>query len=253
MKADLHIHTTHSDGTATVIEVLQHVAENTDLDVIAITDHDCIEGAVQASKLAGHYGIQVIIGEEVSTADGHLLALYIHEPLPRGRSATETIRAIHAQGGLAIAPHPFDHLVASLGRRNPTLEGWAFDGIEVFNAGVYRTERGCNHHAVRVAQQRKQTMLGNSDSHSLATIGRGYTLFDGSAENTAKDLYRAIQHGQTQWGGSYWRTTDHLKMWWRGMRQRGVREFIRWAITCSRPMVQVDGLQAPTFAKTQGR
>ena len=233
MKADLHIHTRHSDGTATVTEVLQHVAENTDLDVIAITDHDCIEGAVQASKLAHHYGIQVVVGEEVSTADGHLLALFIHELLPRGRSAGETIQAIHAQGGLAIAPHPFDHLVMSLGRRNPNLTGWALDGIEVFNAGVYRTERGCNHKAERVAQHLQQTMLGNSDSHSLATIGRGYSLFNG---NTSHDLYHAIQSGQTRWGGSYWRTADHLSMWWRGIRQRGIRQFIHWAITCSRPM-----------------
>ena len=238
MKADLHIHTTHSDGTATVEEVLQHVAENTDLDVIAITDHDCIEGALQAAKLAQHYGVKVIMGEEVSTADGHLLALFIHEFLPQGRSAKETIQAIHAQGGLAIAPHPFDQLVASLGRRNPTLEGWPFDGIEVFNAGVYRTERGCNRQAERVAQQLKHTMLGNSDSHSLATVGRGYTLFNGT---TTDDLYRAIQRGQTQWGGSYWRTTEHLNMWWRGIRQRGVRQFIHWALTCSRPMVQADG------------
>ena len=237
MKADLHIHTTYSDGTASVPEVLKHVAENTDLDIIAITDHDCIEGAVKAAKLAHRYGLKVIVGEEVSTADGHLLALFIHERLPKGRPAKETIQAIHAQGGLAIAPHPFDPLVASLGKRNPSLAGWALDGIEVFNAGVYRTARGCNRHAEHTAQGLKQTMLGNSDSHSLATIGRGYTLFNG---NTANDLYRALKSGQTQWGGSYWRTADHLGMWWRSIRQRGLHQFVRWALTCSRPMMQAD-------------
>jgi predicted metal-dependent phosphoesterase TrpH len=217
--------------------VMQHVAAKTNLRAIAITDHDCIEGALQASKLAPHFGLEVIIGEEVSTADGHLLALFIHKHLPKGRPAKETIQAIHAQGGLAIAPHPFDHWVASLGKRNPRLEGWDLDGIEVFNAGVYRMERGCNRRAEQMARELRQPMLGNSDSHSLDTIGRGYTVCEG---HTASDLYRAIQRNQTQWGGSYWRTMDHLGLWLRGMRQRGVREFVRWALTCSRPTMQAE-------------
>ena len=68
-KADLHIHTTHSDGAATVAELLGHVARDTDLHAIAITDHDTITGAQQAAKLARQFGIEVIVGEEVSTAD----------------------------------------------------------------------------------------------------------------------------------------------------------------------------------------
>jgi predicted metal-dependent phosphoesterase TrpH len=146
-------------------------------------------------------------------------------------------QAIHAQGGLAIAPHPFDHLVASLGRRNPALEGWDLDGIEVFNAGVYRTERGCNRRAEQTAYRLRRAMLGNSDSHSLSTIGRGFTLFEG---NTTRDLYHAIQRNQTRWGGTYWRTAEHFGMWLRGIRQRGLREFVRWAVTCSKPIMQAE-------------
>src|SRR5215218_286782 len=81
-KADLHIHTTASDGAATVPELLEYVARKTDLRVIAITDHDSIASAKEAARLAHQFGIDVIMGEEVSTADGHLLALFIDTFLP---------------------------------------------------------------------------------------------------------------------------------------------------------------------------
>ena len=64
-KADLHVHSTHSDGHASVGEVLEYAARKTDLRVVAITDHDTIEGALQAQALAGEYGLEVVVGEEV--------------------------------------------------------------------------------------------------------------------------------------------------------------------------------------------
>jgi predicted metal-dependent phosphoesterase TrpH len=98
--------------------------------VIATTDHDSIAGAKEAARLARQFGIDVIIGEEVSTADGHLLALFIDAFLPPRRPAAETIAAIHTQGGLAIAPHPFDRSVPSLGRTGLQHDDWNFDAIE---------------------------------------------------------------------------------------------------------------------------
>src|SRR5215207_1074336 len=106
-KADLHVHTTHSDGHASVEEVLEHAERHTELRVIAITDHDTIEGALEARTLAREYGIEVVVGEEVSTADGELLALFIEQRLPPGRPAAETIAAVHEQGGLCVAAHPY--------------------------------------------------------------------------------------------------------------------------------------------------
>ena len=200
-KADLHIHTVHSDGAATVPKLLAHVVAKTDLRLIAITDHDSIVGAQQAARLAPAFGIDVVIGEEVSTADGHLLALFIDSLLPPGRPAAETIAAIHAQGGLAIAPHPFDHSVPSLGHQGLDWPGWQFDAIEGFNAGVIWWQRGANRTAQRAAACRNLPVVGGSDAHTLASVGLGYTLFPGSSAN---DLYRAIQTGQTIWTGRYW-------------------------------------------------
>src|SRR5215213_250328 len=175
-KADLHIHTTASDGAASVPELLEYIAQMTDIRVIAITDHDSIAGAKEAARLARQFGIDVIMGDEVSTADGHLLALFVDTFLPPHRPAAETIAAIHAQGGLAIAPHPFDRSVPSLGRTNLQHPGWNFDAIEGFNAGVIWSQRGCNRAAQRAAATLGLPVVGGSDAHTLATTGLGYTL-----------------------------------------------------------------------------
>src|SRR5215218_11522871 len=117
-KADIHVHSTHSDGHAAVEEVLEHAVRRTDLQVIAITDHNTIEGALEARSLAEEYGIEVVVGEEVSTADGELLALFIERRLAPGRPAAETIAAVHEQGGLCVAAHPYAGL-AGLCRCTP--------------------------------------------------------------------------------------------------------------------------------------
>lgn len=204
-KADIHIHTTHSDGTATVREVLDYVATHTDLRVIAITDHDTITGALEARRMADSYGIEVIVGTEVSTAEGHLLALFIEQALPPKRPARETIAAIHAQGGLCIAAHPFGMLVPSLGytglvaRCSGPVPEWPLDGLEIFNASLWWPRN--NALAARVGADLGMALCGGSDSHHLATIGLGYTVFPGSS---ASDLRQAIGARQIQAGGCYW-------------------------------------------------
>lgn len=204
-KADLHIHTVHSDGHATVEQVLAHAAERTDLRVIAITDHDTITGALAARQMAASYGIEVIVGEEISTADGHLLALFIERHVRPGQPAAATIAAVHAQGGLCFAAHPYDWMVPSMGRGGlrarcvgPERE-WPLDGIETFNAGLWL--RSNNARAAADAQALGLTACGGSDSHHCATIGAGYTLFPG---RTAADLRAALVCGATRVEGRLW-------------------------------------------------
>src|SRR5262245_50697560 len=229
-KADLHIHSNYSDGTASVEEILAHVAVS-DLRLIAITDHDRIAGAHRAKQLARSFGVEVIVGEEVSTAEGHLLALFIEQELAPGRPAAETIAAVHAQGGLCIAPHPFDRSVPSLGAAGlrercsgPRQGDLPIDAVEGLNAGVFWSLRASNHLAQRLAADRGLPAVGGSDAHSLATIGQAYTLFPGSS---ADDMYRAIQRGQVRWGGGYWSAAQYLDMSLRWVRQRVLYGMLR--------------------------
>ena len=107
-RADLHIHTLASDGTAGIEAVLDHVERETDLDVIAITDHERIDAAVAARSLARDRGLraEVVVGEEVTTLGGHLLALFVDRPIRPYRTLRTTILAVHDAGGLAIPAHP---------------------------------------------------------------------------------------------------------------------------------------------------
>src|SRR3979409_2705805 len=107
-RADLHMHTTSSDGWPTPHELVEHAARRARLDVIAVTDHDTIEGALRAQEHAAkRERVHVLDGEEVSSRDGHIVALFIERRVRPGMSAAATVDAIHGQGGLAIAVHPF--------------------------------------------------------------------------------------------------------------------------------------------------
>jgi predicted metal-dependent phosphoesterase TrpH len=114
-KADLHLHTNYSDGYSTPAQLVDYVCDHTDLRVIAVTDHDAIDGAYEAQQYAQERNLDVIIGEEISTREGHMLAYFIERHIRTGMSARDTIAAIHDQGGLAVAAHPYDWMVPHLG------------------------------------------------------------------------------------------------------------------------------------------
>src|SRR5579885_2591001 len=107
-RADLHMHSTYSDGIGTIQQVLDYTQEHTNLDVIALTDHDVIEGSLRARDLwaRGSYRFDFIVGEEVSTKEGHLLGLFLEKRVPAGLSMERSIELIHEQGGLAVVAHP---------------------------------------------------------------------------------------------------------------------------------------------------
>jgi predicted metal-dependent phosphoesterase TrpH len=223
-RADLHIHTVASDGTATVTEILDHVERQTDLRVIAITDHERIDAAVAARTIAADLGlrVEVVVGEEVTTLGGHLLALFIDRPIRPYRSLRSTIAAVHDAGGLAIPAHPLVPYPLC-------AQGWVLrrliddpdaavrpDAIETFNP----TSLGKPWHArvVRFADDHRLAHIGNSDAHALDAIGSGWTTFPGG---TADDLRRAIQTRSTEHGGSFHATVGQLGTFTRQLRKRG--------------------------------
>lgn len=193
-KADLHIHTRHSDGFPTVDQLIDHVEANTCLDVIAVTDHEDVTGGLRARESAARKGsrVDVVPGVEVTTIHGHLLALFVEQTPPMFRSVESTLETIHSWGGLAVVPHPMSWLTRSISRRtidrivSGNEEGISFDAIET-----------CNPSPAGKAVARKTGALnrrwripatGGSDAHHLLQVGCGWTEFagsDGSALRTA--------------------------------------------------------------------
>jgi predicted metal-dependent phosphoesterase TrpH len=201
-KADLHIHTARGDGMADLPELLDYVQDKTDLTVIAVTEHDDLRPGLDAREMCarGGYRIEVVPGAEVTTLEGHLLALYLEEPIESLRPLAETLEAAHRQNGLCIIPHPMSWLTRSIGQRviervlRDGQDGVYFDGIEVADqsAGArvsIRKARRLNQERYHLAE------VGGSDAHFLAVVGSAYTLFEGRG---ADDLRRAILARATQ-------------------------------------------------------
>ena len=223
-RADLHIHTLASDGTAGIEAILDHVERLTELDVIAITDHERIDAAVAAQAIARDRGLRadVVVGEEVTTLGGHLLGLYLDRPIKPYRSLRNTILAIHEAGGLAIPAHPLVPFPLC-------AQGWVLrrllddpdpaahpDALETLNP----TTLGKPWHSrvVRFADDHGLAHVGNSDAHTLADIGQGWTTFPG---RDATDLRRAIETRTTEHGGSFHVTAGQLGTFGHQLRKRG--------------------------------
>jgi predicted metal-dependent phosphoesterase TrpH len=192
-KADLHIHTRVSDGMASVERVLEYVQDHTGLDVIGITDHEDATGGLRARELAAKrgYRFEVVVGAEVTTMQGHLLGLFIESAPKSFRRVESALEMIHAQGGLAVIPHPMSWLTRSLSERTierVTARGEAsvgFDAIEVANpspAGkaTVRKARRLNAGRWHFAE------TGGSDAHHLPHIGTGWTEFEGKGAEALK-------------------------------------------------------------------
>lgn len=200
--ADLHVHTNFSDGRDTPYDVYVS-ARRRGLDVVAITDHDVLVGGLIAADIARRAGgtPEVIVGEEVSTAQGHVIGLFLRELVRPGMSAADTIAAIHAQGGLAIAAHPFWRTLGTQGVRphgvGELVFDLPFDALEVRNGGFTPSMMRANRRAVAAAQALRATTVGGSDAHVRQAIGWAHTRFPG---RTARDLRRAIAESETSAG-----------------------------------------------------
>jgi predicted metal-dependent phosphoesterase TrpH len=198
--ADLHLHTSYSDGWPSPAQVVDHVTLETDLALIAVTDHDTIEGALRAAEHSARTGgVPVIVGEEVSSRQGHILGLFLERRVAPGLSAAATVDEIHSQGGLAIAAHPFWRTKRMAKRFGGPVHGigWLaaeldFDAVEVENStpGL----GFANILARRLADGAGCACVGGSDAHILEAVGKSATAFNG---RTPRALRSAIERGKT--------------------------------------------------------
>ncbi len=197
-KADIHIHSNHSDGLASIPEIMEYVRHRTDLNVIAITDHNTLEGARFAKSLSELYDFEVVIGEEVSCKQGHVLGLFLEEEVRAGMSAADTVRAIEEQGGIAVIAHPFSAqgVFGPTGRSlfSAAASEWAFHAFEVYNSLPFLV--WANSMAAKtLAGGRGVAATGGSDAHVLEAVGKGYTLFRGTS---AEELRSSILNLETR-------------------------------------------------------
>lgn len=202
-RADLQVHTSFGDGMDDALTIFERVERHAFLDVIAVTDHDDVRGALEARETyeatRERWGFELVTGIEVTTVHGHLLALWVDRPIPSFKSLERTTALIHEAGGLAVVPHPFSLLTRSIGRR--TLERVMAlpaeqrpDGLEVaspLSKGWHAGERArrSNLERWRLAE------TGGSDAHFAETLGLAYTRYRG---RTAEALRAAIEARTTE-------------------------------------------------------
>ena len=170
IEVDLHMHTDHSHDCVTPVDVLLSTARERGLGAIAVTDHNEISGAHDARAKAAEYGVKLIVGEEVKTADqGEVIGLFIEEKIPRGMTLEETIAEIKRQGGLVYVPHPFDrmHAVPDYEHLLGVIDD--VDAIEVYNPRV--AVGSFNEEAVRFAAKYRIPAGAGSDAHVVQGLG----------------------------------------------------------------------------------
>jgi predicted metal-dependent phosphoesterase TrpH len=217
-RADLHMHTTASDGRASVRDMLDHAA-TLPLDVIAITDHDRLEASLWAFAHRHEYPFDIVPGVEVTSAEGHVLALWVTQPIEKGLSLQATAERIHRQGGLAILAHPFEPLIAphTLWRyltHPEVLQQSGIDAVEVFNAGAITAGGNA---LTRAVYAHRLPVVGNSDAHMPDSIGTGVTRFHGTS---ADDLRKSLVLGMTAVEGTRWQITDYYTLWRRSRQNK---------------------------------
>jgi predicted metal-dependent phosphoesterase TrpH len=230
-KADLHIHTTYSyDSSCTVSAVLEWAANSTDLNVLAITDHDAMGGVEEAMRRAPAYGLEIIPGCEITTREGHLLSYFLERPVPAGLSLHETVIRVGEQGGLCVAAHPTALFVH--GMRAKAIRSVLDDpdarkvliGIETWNTGLFYLKSNLG--AQKLNAELGLAATGGSDSHVFWTVGYGYTEFQGK---TAADVRTALETYQT----TAKRLPDHRKptYWPNHLYSRVLRSmgWVTWA------------------------
>ncbi len=209
LKTVIHVHTDYSHDSNASARDIAEAARAAGVDCVAVTDHDEIRGALELRELGQ---VRVIIGEEVSTADGHLIGLFLKQWIRPGMSAERTAREIREQGGLVLAPHPFSSLCSdSLAAAMDGLVPW-LDAVEVCNAQnplPWQDRR-----AAAFARRHELPGYAGGDAHIRGDLAACYQLMDdfSDARSFAAALASAeLVHGRMSlrgWAATAWRVLN---------------------------------------------
>ena len=204
-RLDSHIHCQYSPDSSTKIDDIIKKSIEDKIDIIAISDHNTVEGSkVAVEKTKDTENLLVIPSIEISSSKGHILGFGCEEVVPRDLEPEETIDMIHDQGGLAIIPHPFCfYRHGLLCKSNP--DELNFDAIETRNARFI--VGWCNFKAKKLADKKIIPPLGASDSHYIDFLGDCYSLID--CELDIDSVLKSIKKGQVEAHG---KGTSNIKL-----------------------------------------
>ena len=193
LKLDLHIHSQYSeDGNGSPKDIIKALKKR-GLQGVAFTDHNSVEGGLKALKVTPKDFI-VITGTEISTKDGHIIALDIKENIARGLSAEETVEKIIDAGGMPIVPHLYRNMSGLKKEKLKTIR-IKISAIEVFNSCSLPQS---NLKTAKIAHKFNFGGTGGSDSHELQYVGYGYTIFD-TTDKKVDTILSEIEKKKT-WG-----------------------------------------------------
>lgn len=194
LSVELHAHSELSYDGRDPVEMLLEQAQAVGLDALAVTDHDEIDASLRAADLAEEYGLVGIPGMEVTSADGHVLAIGIEEAVPSGEPFEDTLDEIRDRGGIAIVPHPFQSSRSGVAPNISTATLASADAIEVYNSRLL-TGRA-NRKAERFARAHNRPMTAGSDAHIAEMVGQAVTRV-GADERSLESILDAIRDGRT--------------------------------------------------------
>ncbi len=171
IKTLIHVHTDYSFDSNISPEALARFAEREGFGCIAVTDHDTIEGARRVEAVSD---VKVIVGEEITTRDGHLIGLFLKRRVEPGRSAKDTATAIREQGGLVLVPHPFVRFMGCGLCEHAWEIAGLIDAVEVCNAQSILARP--NREADRFADRLGLPKYAGVDTHMIESIAPCYQL-----------------------------------------------------------------------------
>lgn len=192
VKAEFHVHTRYSKDSILNKYFILIMCILKKIKIIAITDHNEIEGAIRYLPFFKKYNIDVIVGEEIMTKDGEIIGLFLKEKINPNLTANETIKKIKEQEGIVYVPHPYDE------KRNKTVlktqviidNSKNIDFIEIHNGRNIKKEYDIRQRSIQ--EQTGISPIVGSDAHTFFELGRNYIYVEYNSIECFKNNMKKI-------------------------------------------------------------